>query len=145
MLVIRLSRTGKKNQPSYRLIVSEKAKDPWGKYLEILGFYTPKSDAKIWDLKEDRLKYWIGKGAKLSATVNNLLVSQGVLNVPKVKVVKAKKAPAETVKPAAPAKEAAPAKPAEAVKPEEPKKEEPKAEPKSETPAEAPKTEEPKA
>jgi small subunit ribosomal protein S16 len=143
MLSIRLSRTGKKSQPSYRLIVSEKAKDPWGTYLEILGLYNPKIEAKITNLKEDRLKYWIEKGAKLSATVNNLLVGQGVINVPKVKVVKVKKAPvAPTV--AAPKKEAAPAKPSEAVKPEEPKKEEPKAEPKVETPVEAP-AEAPKA
>jgi len=137
MLVIRLSRTGKSAQPSYRLIVSEKSKDPWGKYLEILGHYYPKKEAKLVDLNEERLKYWIGKGAKLSATVNNLLVNQGVINTPKVRVVKAKKAPAA---PAA----AAPAKPAgaaPAAKIEEPKKEEPKVE----APVEAPKTEEAKA
>lgn len=91
MLVIRLSRTGKSAQPSYRLIVSEKSKDPWGKYLEILGYYYPKKEAKIVDLKEERLKYWIGKGAQLSETVNNLLVNQGVMNTPKVRLVKISK------------------------------------------------------
>jgi len=91
MLSIRLSRTGKKNQPSYRLIVSEKTKDPWGNYLELLGHYNPRIEAKIVDLKEDRLKYWIGKGAQLSATVNNLLVTAGVINVPKMKVQRRKK------------------------------------------------------
>jgi len=91
MLSIRLSRTGKKNQPSYRVIVSEKTKDPWGTYLEILGYYNPRKAAEIFSLKEERLKYWISKGAKLSATVNNLLVNQGVLNVPKVRIVKVKK------------------------------------------------------
>lgn len=147
MLVIRLSRTGKSAQPSYRLIVSEKSKDPWGKYLEILGHYYPKKEAKLVDLKEERLKYWMGKGAQLSATVNNLLVNQGVINIPKVRVVKAKKSPVvETV--ATPAKEVAPAKPAgvtPVAKTEEPKKEEPKVEEqKVEPPAEAPKTEEAK-
>jgi small subunit ribosomal protein S16 len=91
MLVIRLSRTGKSAQPSYRLIVSEKSKDPWGKYLEILGYYYPKKEAKIADLKEERLKYWLGKGAQLSETVNNLLVNQGVVNNPKVRLVKISK------------------------------------------------------
>jgi len=91
MLVIRLSRTGKSAQPSYRLIVSEKSKDPWGKYLEILGYYYPKKEAKIADLKEERLKYWLGKGAKLSETVNNILVNQGVVNNPKVRLVKISK------------------------------------------------------
>lgn len=132
MLSIRLSRTGKKNQPSYRLIVSEKTKDPWGDYLEILGVYNPRVSAEITALKKERLEYWLSKGAKLSATVNNLLVSQGVINVPKVKVVKVKKAPA-TETAAAPAKEAPPA------KSEEPKKEEPKEAPASS----APKKEEP--
>ena len=91
MLSIRLSRTGKKNQPSYRLIVSEKSKDPWGTFLEILGHYNPRIEAKIVDLNEERLKYWIGKGAQLSATVNNLLVTAGVINKPKMKVQRRKK------------------------------------------------------
>ncbi len=91
MLVIRLSRTGKSAQPSYRLIVSEKSKDPWGKYLEILGYYYPKKEAKFVDLKEERLKYWMGKGAKLSETVNNILINQGVVNTKKVRLVKISK------------------------------------------------------
>jgi small subunit ribosomal protein S16 len=125
MLSIRLSRTGKKNQPSYRLIVSEKTKDPWGTYLEILGFYNPRSEAKIVDLKEERLKYWISKGAQLSATVNNLLVTAGVVNAPKMKVQRRKKA-----------KGSEEVKPAEAAKPEAPKTETPKAEVKPEASAE---------
>ena len=91
MLVIRLSRTGKSAQPSYRVIVSEKSKDPWGKYLEILGHYYPKKEAKLVDLKEERLKYWIGKGAQLSETVNNILINQGVINTKKVRMVKISK------------------------------------------------------
>lgn len=141
MLVIRLSRTGKKNQPSYRLIVSEKSKDPWGTYLEILGQYYPRKEAKIVGLKEDRLKYWIEKGAQLSATVNNLLVSAGVLNTPKMKAqrrMKSKKAAEEEAK-AAEAAAKAPAAAAPEVKAEKPAeapKEAPKEEVKAETPAE---------
>jgi len=91
MLSIRLSRVGKKNQPSYRVIVSEKTKDPWGDYLEILGFYNPRVSAEITNLKKERLEYWLSKGAKLSATVNNLLVNQGVIKETKVRIVKIKK------------------------------------------------------
>jgi small subunit ribosomal protein S16 len=129
MLAIRLSRTGKKNQPSYRLIVSEKTKDPWGDYLEILGVYNPRVSAEIANLKKERLEYWLGKGAKLSATVNNLLVNQEVIKAPKMKVVKMKKKEAAVgeVKEAA-AKEAVSAKSVE-VKTEEPKKEEVKESP----------------
>lgn len=145
MLVIRLSRTGKSAQPSYRVIVSEKSKDPWGKYLEILGHYYPKKEAKLVDLKEERLKYWISKGAKLSETVNNILVNQGVLSAPKVRMVKISKRRAAKAAENKKATEAAPAVPkAEAAKTEEPKKEEPKEEPKVEAPAEAPKAEEAK-
>lgn len=145
MLVIRLSRTGKSAQPSYRVIVSEKSKDPWGKYLEILGHYYPKKEAKLVDLKEERLKYWIGKGAKLSETVNNILVNQGVINAPKVRMVKISKRRAAKAAESKKASEAAPAvpkveTPPEAAKPEEPKTEtvaeEKKEEPKAEAPVE---------
>jgi small subunit ribosomal protein S16 len=89
MLVIRFSRRGKKKQPTYRIIISEKSKDPWGDFLEDLGFYNPRSKETV--LKRDRIKYWLSKGAQLSATVHNLLVSQGLIKGPKVKATKMKK------------------------------------------------------
>src|SRR3989339_493386 len=91
MLAIRLSRFGKKNRPVYRLIVSDKTKDPKATYIESLGLYDPKEGAKVTNLKEERLKYWIEKGAQLSATVNNLLVGQGALQGVKVKKSEEKK------------------------------------------------------
>lgn len=152
--MIRLSRTGKSAQPSYRLIVSEKSKDPWGKYLEILGHYYPKKEAKLVDLKEERLKYWISKGAKLSETVNNILINQGVVNTQKVRMVKiskrraAKAAEGEKAEAAAPAeapKEAPKTKvSAEVKKVEELKAEVPAEELKTVPPAEEAKSEEPK-
>jgi len=77
MLVIRLSRRGKKKQPIYRLIISEKTKDPQADYLEALGFYNPHS--KEINLKEERIKYWIDKGASTSDSVNNLLIKEGII------------------------------------------------------------------
>ncbi len=91
MLSIRLSRVGKKNTPLYRLIVVEKSRDPWGKYLEILGFYNPRLSPEISNLKEERLKYWLNFGAKLTPTVHNLLINQGIIKGEKVKKVKIKK------------------------------------------------------
>jgi small subunit ribosomal protein S16 len=91
MVSIRLTRVGKKNQPIYRLIAVEKTKDPWGRHLEILGFYNPRVSAEIQNLKEERLKYWLSCGAQLTPTVHNLLVNQGVIQGPKVKKVKHKK------------------------------------------------------
>ena len=73
MLTLRLSRVGKRKQPIYRLIVSEKGRDPWGKALEILGNYNPRTNPATVTFKMDRVKYWMSKGAQASDTVWNLL------------------------------------------------------------------------
>lgn len=83
MLTIKLSRTGKKKHALYRLIILEKARDPWGKNLENLGVYDPHT--KKAELKAERIKYWIEKGAQTTPTVNNLLISQGIMAGEKVK------------------------------------------------------------
>ena len=88
MLTIRLSRVGKTKQPSYRLIVSEKSKDPWGDSLEILGTYNPLMEPPVVNFKTDRIKFWLSKGAQTSETVHNLLVDQKVLEGEKLKKVK---------------------------------------------------------
>jgi len=93
MLTIRLSRIGKKNKPMYRLIVSEKARDPYGKSLEILGSYNPHS--KELQVKTERIKYWISKGSQMSPTVNNLLLDKKIIEGKKVKASK----PGEAKKP----------------------------------------------
>jgi len=96
MLTIRLARVGKKNLPLYRLVISEKHKDLYGNSLEILGSYNPHNkDLKI---DADRTKYWLSKGAGMSATVNNLLLDKKIIEGKKVKASKAgkaKKAPTE--------------------------------------------------
>ncbi len=83
MLVIRLTRVGKKKQPTYRLIVQEKSQDPWGKSKEIVGNYNPRTNPKSISLKADRIKYWIGLGAQPSPSVHNLLVDAKVLTAEK--------------------------------------------------------------
>jgi len=77
MLAIRLSRIGKKKKPSYRLIISEKGRDLYGRALEILGSYDPFS--KKLDVKKERIEYWIKNGAQMSATVNNLLLEKEII------------------------------------------------------------------
>ena len=85
MLTIRLQRLGKKKQPTYRLVISEKARDTQGKALEILGHYNPVFSGKTLEVKEDRIKYWLSKGAGTSETVHNLLVKAGVISDDKKK------------------------------------------------------------
>ena len=115
MLTIRLARIGKKNKPFYRLIISPKQKDLYGNALEILGSYNPHT--KELKANNEKVKYWIGKGAGMSPTVNNLLIEKKIIEGKKVKASKDrknKKAAAET-KPAS----------AETAKTEAPKTEKP--------------------
>ena len=86
MLTIRFQRVGRKNDPSYRMVVTEKRSKPKSGELEVLGSYHPKTKHTI--LKSERILYWIGKGAKSSATAHNLLVKKGVIRAKKISVVK---------------------------------------------------------
>lgn len=84
MLMIRLIRIGKKNYPSFRLVLTEKRTPPrGGKFIEILGSYN--SRKKIIDLKKERIEYWLSQGAKPSDTAHNILVSQGIIKGEKIK------------------------------------------------------------
>lgn len=87
MLIIRLQRLGKKKQPTYRLIVSEKHKDTQAGSLEILGHYNPTVNPKVKEFKTERINYWIQKGAQLSDTVHNLLLEAGIVEGKKKKSV----------------------------------------------------------
>ena len=91
MLTIRLTRVGKKKQPSYRFIVSEKGRDPWGKPLEILGHYNPLVEPVTIVLKKDRISYWLEKGSQCSDTVWNLFLDQGLVKGEKRKQLKISK------------------------------------------------------
>ena len=86
MITIRLTRVGKKNDPSFRVIVVESKRKPQpGNYLEMVGSYDPRSD-RI-ELKADRIKHWIDMGAQTSDTVHNLLVSQKIIDAKKINVL----------------------------------------------------------
>lgn len=125
MLVIRLFRTGKKKQPSYKVVVTDRNNPPQGgKFVEQVGFYNPLTKEKT--LHAERIQYWMSVGAKPSDTVYNILINENVVKGEKPKIVfkKKKKAVPEAaapVAPAAPKTEEAPvaeAAPAEAPKAE---------------------------
>ncbi len=75
--MIRLQRHGKKHQPYYRLVVGEKRSKLLGKQIENLGWYDPQKGTNGFD--KERISYWMGVGAKLSVTTNNLLVKAKVI------------------------------------------------------------------
>lgn len=98
MLMIRFQRVGRKNDPAFRLMLCEKRSKPKSGGLELLGSYHPKTKETV--LKNERILYWMSKGAKPSPTAQNLLIAKGVMQGKKVHVVKAVKKTAE-VAPAA--------------------------------------------
>ena len=73
MLAIRLARVGTKKKPAYRVVVTEKSRARDSSSLEIVGHYNPTKDPIILSLKEDRIEYWISKGAQPSKTVSRLM------------------------------------------------------------------------
>lgn len=86
MLKIRLQRTGRKNDPHFRLIVTESARKPkTTQFTEIIGTYNVK--AGIFEAKKDRVNHWVSVGAQTSPTVHNLLVSKGVITGKKINVL----------------------------------------------------------
>ena len=125
MLVIRLSRIGRKDKAVYRVVISENTKDTFGDHLEQLGTYNPSVKPKEIKLEKERIQYWLSQGAQPSATVHNLLVDAGIVEGKKVKASRTKKKSEEELKKEAEEKAAAaePAEKAEEAKPEESKEE----------------------
>lgn len=76
MLKIRLFRTGKKHQPSYRIVVAEARSKRNGKYHEVLGFYNPKSSPVEFRIDKKRYDYWLEKGAQPTEKVRKLMKKQ---------------------------------------------------------------------
>ena len=90
MLKIRLQRIGRKNDPAFRAVLTDsKNSTKSGKFLEIIGSYNPKAGEV--NLKADRIKYWISKGAQVSDTMHNFLVSQKIIEGKKKNVLPMKK------------------------------------------------------
>jgi len=80
MLRIRLARTGKKRQPSYRVVVADIRSKRDGRVVERIGHYSPLNDPIEYKIKEKRALHWLNVGAQPSEAVNRLLQKQGTLD-----------------------------------------------------------------
>lgn len=80
MVTIRLRRTGKTKQPSYRLVVADSRSPRDGKFIEIIGHYNPVRQPKVLEVNAERARYWLGVGAQPSDTVVRLLKQVHVLD-----------------------------------------------------------------
>ncbi len=86
MLAIRLQRVGRKNDPSFRVIVTDsKMKTKTGNFLEILGSYNARRGAPV--INTERAKHWLSVGAQPSGTVHNLLIDLKTLSGKKINVL----------------------------------------------------------
>jgi small subunit ribosomal protein S16 len=72
VLMIRLTRTGARKQPHYRVVVIEKERARNGRPVEVVGTYNPRTNPATIELKRDRVEYWVSKGARMSDRVSKI-------------------------------------------------------------------------
>ena len=80
MVRIRFRRIGLKGQPSYRIVAADKEAPRDGRFLEILGFYNPRTDPATLNIKEDRVYHWMKNGALPSESVQQVFKTSGLLD-----------------------------------------------------------------
>ncbi len=79
MVKIRLRRVGAKKQASYRVVVADARAPRDGRFIEVIGFYNPRTEPETVKIKEDRALYWLDVGAQPTESVAQLLKKQGTL------------------------------------------------------------------
>jgi small subunit ribosomal protein S16 len=78
MVKLRLTRVGKKKQPSYRLVAAPSRSPRDGRFIEILGHYNPLTNPPTVVFKEERIMHWLKEGAQPTESVLKLLVGAGI-------------------------------------------------------------------
>lgn len=102
MLVIRLKRKGKKNQPFFRIVVTDKRTSAkGGRSIDDLGYFDPLTKRSALD--KDKVLHWLKVGAKPSDTVHNMIISEKIIEGTKVNLTKKSKKPVAAAPVAAPA------------------------------------------
>ena len=95
-LKIRLARGGSKKHPFYRIVVAEASSPRDGRFVERLGSYdpmVPKDHENRVSLKDERIKFWMSKGAKPTLRVHKILAAAGLLDAPIIREQPIKAAP----------------------------------------------------
>jgi small subunit ribosomal protein S16 len=75
---MRLTRVGSKKNPIYRVVIADSRSPRDGKFIEIVGRYNPQTDPSTIELKEDKVREWLAKGAQPTDSVRKLLKIQGL-------------------------------------------------------------------
>jgi len=69
---------GSRNDPVWRVVAADKRSPRDGRFIEVLGHYNPQTDPSTIELKEDRIRSWLERGAEPSNTVKRLLKAKGI-------------------------------------------------------------------
>ncbi len=89
MLKMRLQRYGRKNDPSFRVVVTDSRNSPkTGNHVDVIGSYNPKMGE--FKIDGERAKHWISKGVQVSDTVHNFLITQKIIEGKKINVLSRK-------------------------------------------------------
>lgn len=83
MIVIRLQRTGKRNDPTYRIVAAQKTAAVQGKFLQVVGYYLPTRQPAELKFDADTIQKWISNGAQPTTTVARLLKKEGMKDLDK--------------------------------------------------------------
>ena len=78
MLAIRLSRTGSKKRPYFRVVVTDSRAARDSSFVEVLGHYNPRTKPEKLELNRERLEHWVKVGAQPSDTVRTLVARMPV-------------------------------------------------------------------
>lgn len=79
MVKIRLRRGGSKKKPTYRVVIADAHAPRDGRFVEIIGYYDPRTEPATFNIQEDRALYWLSVGAQPTETVQRLLKNAGTL------------------------------------------------------------------
>ena len=85
---IRLTRIGKKRQPSYRVVVADSRGPRDGRYIEQIGRYDPRQEPSLVEIDAERAAYWIARGAQPSPQAKKLIAIAGGATPPPARPAK---------------------------------------------------------
>jgi len=78
---IRLRRVGAKKQPSYRVVVADSHSPRDGRFIEVIGFYNPRTKPTTIQIDEEKARKWLGNGAQPTESVASLLYRAGIADL----------------------------------------------------------------
>jgi len=80
---LRLMRMGKTKQPTYRLVAADSRSPRDGRFIEVIGSYSPRETDNKVVLKADRIARWLQEGAQPTDRVRRILVQEGLVEAPR--------------------------------------------------------------